>query len=73
VRCGLLQHEDWESRAVLIPEFLDIEMIELLMDAYANVDSIMRSRLADGSYPSTAWIPSRVAYVDFPTERLVKA
>jgi len=42
----------WDSRATLMPEFLDPDRIELLTEMYGYIDSLMRSRLDDGSYPT---------------------
>jgi hypothetical protein len=53
----------WEFRASLMPEFLDPDRIALLTEMYGYIDSLVRSRINDGSYPTGGWISSRVADV----------
>jgi hypothetical protein len=53
----------WESRAILMPEFLDRERIALLTELYRRIDSLMRARRTDGRYLSSHWIPGRVSDV----------
>jgi len=46
---------------MFVPELFGPNRIELLTEMYAHIESLMRSRLIDGQYPSGGWIPGRVA------------
>jgi hypothetical protein len=53
----------WQSRAMLMPAFLDSGRIALVTKLYGYIDSLMRARRSDGRYLASTWIPGRVADV----------
>jgi hypothetical protein len=57
---GFFNRQVWDSQMPIVAQILDLPGLKRTADAYMKVESVLRTRLPDGSYPHGKWIPQRL-------------